>query len=192
MKFRHLRTIDYCMQHRGRRFVVAHNLEGTVMADLQDQFQEVVPFAADKAGVFLNVIRDRGNEAGLGLTFEPKQNRKTKLFTLEAKVQFKSFMQSGKPQSVVVFAEPTGQMLSVGWQLTSQSSSSTLASLSDSYAISEMKRERHNMKPENVRALQAMLVGFHKMVFMPTLHQLADAVDRSQSGPSGGSGFLGA
>jgi len=162
------------------------------VAELEDHYQEVVPFAADKASMFLAVIRERGNEAGLGLTFELKQDRKSKQFTLEAPIQFKRLLSSGTPQRVVVFAEPVGQMLSVGWQLTSQGISTALTSRSDRLAYSQAKMDHFNAKPENVRARQAMLVGFHQMVFQPTLHQLVEAVERTRSSGPNGAGFLGA
>lgn len=158
------------------------------MADLVDHFQEVVPNAADKAGAFLNVVLDRANNANLGLTFEPKQDRNTKAFTVQAKVTFKRMLTTGKEQSIVVFAEPTGSLLSVGWQLTSQADN-WFSNFSENVAYSEAKRDLINQRPENVRALNAMLAGFHNTVFMPTLHQLVDAT--GGSGPAPSSGFLG-
>ena len=159
------------------------------MADLVDHFQEVVPNAADKADMFLSVVRDRANQAGLGLNFEPKQDRKSGAFTLQAKVTFKRMMTTGKDQIIVVFAEPTGAMLSVGWQLTQQSDN-WLANFSQNVAYSEAKRDLVNMRPENVRALNAMLVGFHNSVFMPTLHQLVEATGGA-GGSAAGPGFVG-
>jgi hypothetical protein len=159
------------------------------VADLVDHFQEVVPNAAGKAGMFLNVIRERANSANLGLTFEPKHDRKTKAFTLQARITFKRMLTTGKEQIVVVFAEPTGSLLSVGWQLTQQGDN-WLASISENVAYSEMKRDMVNVRPENVRQMNAMLAGFHNTVFMPTLHQLVDATGGAV-GPAPESGFLG-
>lgn len=157
--------------------------------DLLDSFDEFIPGAASKAGLFLQVIQDRAAANDVGLSFVPKQMRKSKQLVLEATVQLGGAILKGAPMKVVVYADEVGGGLQVGWQLT-QDGVGGLATLSQGGLNAQLARQARNMKPENQRRLNGMLVAFHRTTFLPVLHQLVDAIEGSQG--SGGAGFLGA
>lgn len=158
--------------------------------DLQDSFEELIPMAAEKADTFLNVILQESQKHDLGLIFQPKNIRKTQQVVLEAPIKFGNIVARGATIKVVVHAEPVATALQVGWQLTEDSGSQTFAMLSDNYAYKMAKKRDRNLKPENQRKLMATLQGFHKIIFLPVMQMLIEAVEQT-SRPQGG-GFMGA
>lgn len=159
--------------------------------DLQDSFEELIPMAGAKADTFLNVILQESQKHDLGLAFTPKTMRKTQQVVLEAPIRLGSMVARGATIKLVVHAEPVATALQVGWQLTEDSGSQTLAMLSDNYAYKMAKKQQRNMKPENQRQLMGTLRGFHQIVFLPVMQMLIDAVQQT-SRPQGGGGFMGA
>lgn len=157
---------------------------------LQNSFDELIPGAASKAGLFLQVVQQRANQENIGLNFVPREVRKTKQMTLEAKIQFGGTFLKGAPLTVVVHADPIGSSLQVGWQLTEEQLGE-FTSLMEANRSAQVSRQLRNLKPENQRALSGILSAFHLTIFMPTLHQLVEALE-SANRPQGGSGFLGA
>lgn len=164
------------------------------MADaLQDQFDELIPGAAHHAGTFLQVIQQRAGEEDIGLSFVPREIKKdktTKHMVLEAKIVFGGTFTKGAPMKVIVFADPVGSSLQVGWQLTEEELGAFM-SISASNRNAHASRQLRNLKPENQRKLSGMLTAFHRAIFLPTMGLLVDAIEGSVR-PQGGSGFLGA
>jgi hypothetical protein len=157
---------------------------------LQEAFDELIPAAADKGTLFLQVIQQRVAQEDIGLHFVPVEIKKTRRFVLEATIQLGGTLLKGAPMKVVVHADPVGSSLQVGWQLTEEELTGILA-ISDSARAAHASRQLRNLKPENQRRLSGMLKAFHLTVFMPTMQQLVEAVELAHR-PQGGRGFLGA
>ncbi len=157
---------------------------------LQDQFEELIPGAAQHAMAFLGVIQQRAASEGIGLDFVPqedKSDRNSRRTVMVAKIVFGGSFAKGAPIKVIVFSVPVGSSLQVGWQLTEEELSSLL--MNSYYAIRmHDARQMRNVKPENQRKLSGMLSAFHQAVFLPTVYQLVEATE----GTRGGAGFLGA
>ena len=163
-----------------------------LMADgLQDAFDEIIPGAADKAGLFLRVILDRAVQEDIGLTFVAKNMRKTKQPVLEATIKLagNAFL-VGAPMKLIVHSDPIGSSLQVGWQLTTEELGSIMKWSESAQAVQNSKHLR-NMKPEHQRKLSGIVQAFHLSTFNPVLQMLVQAVE-SSSRPEGGGGFLGA
>lgn len=157
---------------------------------LQDAFDELVPGAASKASLFLQVVQQRAVQEDIGLNFVPTEIRKTRQMVLEAKLQFGGTFAKAAPMKVIVHADPVGSSLQVGWQLTEEELGSFL-SYFEANRVAHAGRQLRNLTPENQRKLSGLLKAFHLTVFAPTLHQLVDALE-SANRPQGGQGFLGA
>lgn len=162
--------------------IVAHELE--------TDFNQVVPGAADKGPQFLGVVQQRCNAESIGLTLHPnKPDRRQDRVVLEGtiQIQVRTFQGKGRPTSIQVFADPIGTSLNVGWQLLSDHTGEGLLSISASGRRSLDRRDRQDTNPDKLRQINAVLSAFHQVVFLPTLQQLADAVR-----PQPASGFFGA
>jgi hypothetical protein len=161
---------------------------GGMAEDLQESFAELVPSAAAKAQLFLQVVRDRAAQENIGLTFTPRELRKTRQFILEAPVQLGGTFLKGAPMKVIVHADPVGSALQVGWQLTEESLNSVMA-MFDSARNAHASQVMRNLKPDNQRRLSALVTAFHRLIFLPVLQLLVEAAEQ----PSRESrGFLGA
>lgn len=157
---------------------------------LQDAFDEIIPGAADKATLFLQVVRDRAMQEDLGLEFTPRLIKRTQQIVLEANIQLGGAFFKGAPMRIIVHADPVGSSLQVGWQLTEERLND-FALAFDGGQIAQARMQNRNLQPENQRRLSGLLTAFHRVVFMPVLQMLVEAME-SASRPQGGSGFLGA
>lgn len=156
------------------------------MDEILSTFNQVVPGAADKAALFLNVVLDKTAEEKIGLDFAAHEDRRSRQMTLQAPIQLGSALFKGMPLTMVVHADPVGRdSLQVGWQLTEESSD--MMNRSRTGTATQIAMSNRNMRPDNQRKLDAMLHAFHELVFLPVLGLLVDAIDGSQSGR----GFLG-
>jgi hypothetical protein len=136
--------------------------------DVRDSFDEVIPGAAAKAGLFLRVIQDRAAREGLGLNFEARTIRKTQETLLVAVLQFGGTFFKGAPMKVIVHAEPIGSSLQVGWQLTEEELTGIMTWSADARR-QQANRQFRNMRAEVQRQLSGILKAFHVTVFMPIL-----------------------
>lgn len=157
------------------------------MRELQVFFDEMVPGAADKANLFLQVLQERAQAENLGLTFAAKELRKTRQLVLVAPIQLAGKLFTGAPMQLMVHADPVGSALQVGWQLTEDSVHSSLM-VFDSVASGQASRTMRNYTPDAQRKLNGLLNAFHGVVFMPVLELLVEAIE--QKGRSG-RGFSG-
>lgn len=158
--------------------------------ELEQQFEELVPFAADRAHQFLGVVKQRTSDEGLPLSLQAKSERKTDRTVLMGTLQAGNWMAKGRELTLTVFADPIGSSLQVGWQLSSPGTPMFVMGR-DAYATGMAVQSMVDSKPENVRKISAILNAFHQAVFLPTLMQLADAVERARQQQSR-DGFLGA
>ena len=158
--------------------------------DLRDNFDEVIPGAAEKGPMFLKVVQERTTQENLGIVLKPVVVRKTQQVYLAADMQFGGMIFKGAPMKLIVHADPIGSSLQVGWQLTEEELGGIM-SLSQSNRAAQASRQIRNMRPEVQRKLSGIVKAFHVTIFLPTMQQLADAV-QAASRPQGSSGFLGA
>lgn len=159
------------------------------MQELEQSFDEVVPGAAAKSGMFLQVVLERAQQEDIGLNFVAKELRKTKQVVLEAPIQLGGKLLSASPMKLIVYADPIGSSLQVGWQLTEQSVHTSMLAF-DSIASAQASRSNRNYTPEAQRKLNGILNAFHSVIFVPVLGLLVDAMQQQNQRPSGG--FLGA
>ena len=153
---------------------------------IDQNFDQVVPAAADRGRQFLGVLQKRCQSEGIGIELvATRPDRKKDRVILVADVPVR-----GRPRRLEVFADPMGNALHVGWQTTVELASGLIA---NTRFVRELQAgiDRVDTSSENVRALSGILQAFHAVVFMPVLQQLADAVERSRATQNQG-GFFGA
>lgn len=166
---------------------------GIVQKNLENDFDQVVPGAASKGAEFLENVKARSTEAGLGLdlsTVTTKATRKTEARTsLRGTIAFGSFRQK-VPFVLEVFADPIGSTLHTGWTLTSQKTGTMFQATKGGRRHAELQ-DRTRGNPDVQRKLAGITSAFQATVFTPALQDLVDGL--SQSGSEGRSaGFFGA
>ena len=156
--------------------------------DLEHDFSQVVPGAADKRDAFLGEVLKQTNAAGLGIQLAvAKPKKREERYVLRGTIQLGNWR--GKdPYTLEVFADPMGNMLQTGWQLSSFAVGGIMGNTSFG-EFSALQKARRQANPNVQRQLNGIVQGFHQGVFLPTLQQLVDAVSTA-SGQGGG--FLGA
>jgi hypothetical protein len=159
------------------------------MAELDFQENNTIPGMAHMAQRFLEVIVQRAQEAQIGLDFQPKQNRRSKEFFLEAIIKFRGRLMGGYPIRLHVHSSPRGQLLNVGYVIASDDGG-PLANLTWGNSEEDLMRRRVNLRPENQRELAIIIDSFNQAVYVPTVRDLMDAAE-AQRRPLGGGGFLG-
>ncbi len=169
------------------------------MADLEFQDNNAIPGMADMAQTFLQVIKDRTDQSGIGLEFKPKE-RRGEIF-LEARIQFGRVL-SGLPIMIRVHSTPVGTLLNVGYAVTTEGQQPGLPLLSGLPVPSVIARGQQmdanwddfkrsiNLRPENQRQLQITIDSWVTAVYRPTINDLVSAAE-AKSQPHGGQGFLG-
>lgn len=148
---------------------------------IETDFQEQIPYAGEYGEQFLGVVAERCNSAGIGLELRPAK-RKDGAIVLRGniKIQASRWQGSGRPISLEVFADRTGSLLDVGWQLKSEDSVSGLLSHTGLGHDLNRALDRGDNNPDRVRQVNRIVGAFHKAVFVPTLNQLAEAMERQQ------------
>lgn len=162
--------------------------------EVQDNFDQVVPNAAAHSEMFLRVVRDRCNEAGMGLTLTPvRADRKTDRVVMRGDVKFGNALKTVRRYTLEVYADPRGAVLQVGWQLNSHEMDGPSLGQRALFGSMAAGADRWNRKqtrlhndPNTQRELNGVVQGFHQMVFLPTLQDLMSAVGQG----AGGRGFL--
>lgn len=169
------------------------------MAELEFQDNNAIPGMADMAQTFLQVIKERTDKSGIDLQFKYKQ-RRGEIF-LEANIQFGRIL-SGLPIVVRVHSTAVGQLLNVGYAVSTEGQQpglpslgvlpvpSALARAKQADADWETFRHNINMRPENQRQLQITMDSWVTAVYRPTVQDLVSAAE-ARSQPHGGQGFLG-
>ena len=157
--------------------------------ELENQFDEIIPGAADRAAQFLGVLQQRCRDEGLPLDLQPKQDRKSGRLILVGWIQVGKALRKGRTMNLEIYADPMGSSLQVGWQLSTEGVPSFLMGF-DAVAQKQYALDRRDSSPEHVRQVSGILNAFHQTVFRPVMLQLVDAMERSQA--SSGEGFLGA
>jgi len=160
------------------------------MAELNFQENNAIPGMAHMAQKFLEVIKTRADQADIGLAFQPKQNRRTKEYYLEAVITFRGLLGSGYPIRLQVHSSPRGQLLNVGYQVATDESNAFAANLNWGTQLEDSMRRNRNLKPENQRELAIIIESFNQAVYVPTVRDLVDAAE-AQRRPQGAGGFLG-
>lgn len=161
--------------------------------NIEDGFDQVIQGASQFSAKFLQTIQARCNEANIGLSLQlAKRSRKDESYVLRGDIVFGDW-RAKRPFTIEVFADPIGQALHAGWQLTTSEyeiggifGATTYGSFAN--ARSSARQTKIHNDPNTQRRLSAILQSFNQVVFIPTLQQLADAAGGS-SGPR--SGFLG-
>ncbi|MFC5947923.1 hypothetical protein ACFQH9_06515 [Pseudonocardia lutea] len=160
------------------------------MAEVNYQENNAIPGMAHMATTFLQVVKSRTDEAGIGLDFQAKQNRRSGDFHLEAVIKFRALLGSGHPIRLQVHSTPRGGMLHVGYTVATDEMPGFMAALSASNAAENAMRHNLNLRPENQRELAILVDSFVQAVYVPTVRDLLDAAEAAQ-GSRGGSGFVG-
>jgi hypothetical protein len=158
--------------------------------DLLDHYDELIPYAADRSAQFLGVIKQRTEEEGLPLQLNAKSERRSNRVVLEGLVQVGRGLNKGRPTTITVFADPVGNSLQVGWQISTPGVPAVMMGF-DSVAMAQASMDRKDARPENVRAMSGVLMAFQQVVFVPVVGLLVDAVQRARGSQDRG-GFLGA
>ena len=173
------------------------------MAEELDSFDETVPHAADKSEMFLQVIQQRADEQDLGFNFRPERVRKTGQTLLKATLPKSGNMWTGKGlgMDLVVYADPVGSALQVGWQVVEEGMGSLAQSAPNTFGpaarMAWKQRDLHAARREKSqdaayqRQLRGIVGAFQSLVFIPTVQDLVSAVEVSNR-PRSGEGFLGA
>jgi hypothetical protein len=155
--------------------------------ELEDQYDQIIPGAAGKAGAFLGVLQKRCEEQGLGINLQP-----TKRGFRDQSVVLRGAIKAGRGNTLEleVFADAMGNNLHVGYQLSRPVAGGSALSNVGIFGEMNAMARRGAGNAGNVRAQSGMMQAFHGMVFLPVLEQLTEAVQQSQSPPK--NGFLGA
>ena len=156
--------------------------------ELETDFSQVVPGAADMRDDFLGEVLKRTNAAGLGIQLAvAKPKKRDDRYVLRGTLAIGNWR--GKdPYTLEVYADPLGNMLQTGWQLSSFAVGG-VAGGSTFGQFHSLQKARRQANPDVQRQLSGIVQGFHQGVFLPTLQLLVDAMG-SVGGQSGG--FLGA
>ncbi|MFR9805633.1 hypothetical protein ACL02T_25605 [Pseudonocardia sp. RS010] len=160
------------------------------MAELNFQENHAIPGMAHMAMTFLQVVKTRTDEAGIGLEFQPKQDRRTKDYHLEAVIKFRGLLGSGHPIRLQVHSTPRGGMLHVGYTVATDEMPQFMVNLNAGNARENAMRQNLNLRPENQRELAITIDSFEQLVYVPTVQDLVDAAE-SARGAHGGAGFVG-
>ena len=155
--------------------------------EVEDQYDQIIPGAADKAGAFLGVIQKTCSEQGLGITLMPEKRS-----LRDSSTVLKGAVPAGKGNrlELEVFADVMARNLHVGYQLLRpMAGGSLLGNRGMMGEINAINRRNAN-KAGAVRAQSAIMQAFHGLVFLPVIQQLIDAVQQSQQPAR--NGFLGA
>ena len=167
------------------------------MAELNFQDNNSIPGMAHMAQKFLEVIKNRADEAQIGLDFEPKQDRRTKELYLEAVISFRALLGRGYPIRLQVHAAPRGNervnVLNVGYSVSTDEAAMSdrfASSVNWGSALEESWRSNVNLNPENQRQLQILVDTFCQLVYVPTVQDLLDAASATRP-PGSDGGFLG-
>lgn len=149
-----------------------------------------IPGMSHMATKFLQVIKQRADEAQIGIDLQPKQDRKTQEYFLEAVIKFRALLGSGYPIRLRVHATPRGSLLHVGYMVSTDEMPAFQWAISDGNKFEDAMRSGVNMKPENQRELTIIMDSFQQAVYGPTVRDLLAAAEASRR-PQGGAGFLG-
>lgn len=155
--------------------------------ELEDQYDQIILGAADKAGAFLGVLQKRCQEQGLEINLQP-----AKRGFRDATVVLRGAIKAGRGNTLQleVFADVMANNLHVGWQLSRPvAGGSALGNIGIFGEMNAMARRGAN-KTGNVRAQSGIMQAFQGIVFLPVLEELTYAVQQSK-GPQQ-NGFLGA
>jgi hypothetical protein len=134
----------------------------------------VIPHAAHLSAKFLNVVQQRCAAENFGLTLSPRQ-QKQRVF-LTGKIRFGNIWMRSKERQLVVFADPAGRSLHVGWQLTSDDQMLSHV-LSQSLSTMAHMNDVIDARPEFQRQLMTILHSFNDLVFEPVVDLLVEAVE---------------
>jgi hypothetical protein len=161
-----------------------------MVKELQEGDSEFIAGAASYADKFLGVIQQRCNEAGIGVVLAPIRvgRKQENRVVMRGTVTMGSTWKGKKPYLLEVYADPAGQNLQVGFQLSTEEVGGFMANTNagmHAYA----KGVRINNDPDTQRRLKGILQGFYQMVFAPTVQDLTDVVAASRQRSNG---FLGA
>ncbi len=157
-------------------------------AELEDQYDQIIPGAGDKAGAFLGVLKKTCEAQGLGITLQP-----AKRSMRDATVVLRGNLPAGKGNAlqIEIFADQMGtNNLHVGYQVLRPVVGGGALSNVGLFREMNYATQRNAGKAGNVRAQSAITQAFHGMVFLPVVQQLIDAVQVSQRPAQ--NGFLGA
>jgi hypothetical protein len=157
-----------------------------ISRSIDENFDQLIPNAADRAGQFLGVLQKRCQAEGIGVDLVPTKPERKK----DRVILVGSVPAGARPRRLEVFADPTGRALHVGWQTTVQVNTGVLAGTTFVRHL-EAGIDQIDAKSEHVNRLSGILRAFHEMVFLPVLQQLADATERAHRAQSQ-SGFFGA
>jgi hypothetical protein len=163
------------------------------MAELNFHDNNTIPGMGHMATKFLQVIKNRADEAQIGLSFQPKQDRRSKEVRLEAVITFKSLVGRGQPIRLQVHASPRGNMLNVGYSVTTDQDGAFdqfMGNVNWGTGLEQSMRNNINLRPDNQRELQIIVDSFSQGVYVPTVQDLLD-VTQAQRRPDDSGGFLG-
>lgn len=154
--------------------------------EVQENFDQVVPAASRHGDTFLATIQKRTASGGIGISLDPiKASRKSDRIVLRGSITFGSIWNGKEPYTLEVYADALGQALQVGWQLTTQEIGGMLANTNmGQYAAAG--KARRQADPNIMRQVSGILQAFHQTIFLPTLQDLINAVQRSQQQSAGG------
>jgi len=158
------------------------------MAELDFQDNNAIPDMAHMAQRFLEVVMQRTAQAQIGLIFQPKQDRRSKEYFLEAIIKFRRLI-GGYPVRLHVHASPRGSLLNVGYTVATDDGG-PFANLTQGNAWEDSMRRAVVLRPENQRELAVIIDSFTQAVYVPTVRDLLDAAE-AQRRPLGGGGFVG-
>ena len=157
-------------------------------AELEDQYDQIIPGAGDKAGAFLGVLKKTCEEQGLGIVLQP-----AKRSIRDASVVLRGNLPAGKGNAlqIEIFADRMGTShnLHVGYQVLRPVVGGGALSSVGIFRELNYATQRNAGKAGNVRAQSAITQAFHGMVFLPVVQQLIEAVQQSQRPAQ--HGFLG-
>lgn len=157
--------------------------------EAQESFDQVVPNAGNKREQFLGEVMKRTNAAGLGIELAVTQPKKREdRYVLRGSIVFGNMWKGKRPYMLEVYADPIGNMLQTGWQLTTNELGGFLASTNAGARIQE-KQAKIAGDPNTIRQLNGVLQAFHQGVFLPVLQLLSDSVAGAAQNTGG---FLGA
>ena len=115
---------------------------------IDENFDQLIPNAADRAGQFLGVMQKRCHAESIGIDLVPtKPERKKDRVILEGVLPA-----GARPRRLEVFADPTGRALHVGWQTTVEVNTGLLANTTF-FRYVEADIERRDAKSEHVNRL---------------------------------------
>lgn len=135
----------------------------------------VVPHAAHLSNQFLNDVFQRCAQEEFGLKLAPVERKGR--FTLIGKIRFGNIWARSKERRFVVFADPAGRSLHVGWQVTTDDNMLAHALSSWTSTIANMG-DIIDARPEFQRQLMTVLHGFNDLVFEPAVDMLVEAVEQ--------------